>query len=208
MSTEVLVVRHGQTFGNVDELFCGHSETELTPLGIAQARALGRRLANETIDVVVASDLSRAADTARHVVDGRGLEITLDPRLREMYYGDWEALPGKELIEKHPEVMREFFLCQRAAPGGESVRALRERTSAALQEIASQHRGRKVLVVSHGNAIMALVAESLAMPEHATWSFAFENTSLTRLHVSNSGRVTVRSLNDASHIEGLTEATA
>ena len=206
MSTEVLVVRHGQTFGNVDDLFCGHSETALTPLGITQAQALGRRLANEVIDVVVASDLSRAADTARHVIEGRGLELVLDARLREMYYGDWEALPGKDLIERHPEIMREFFLCQRAAPGGESVRALRDRTNLAFQEIVERHRGKRVMLVSHGNAIMALVAELLAMPEPATWSFAFENTSLTRLHVSKSGRVTVRSLNDASHIEGLNEA--
>jgi broad specificity phosphatase PhoE len=208
MSTEVFLVRHGQTFGNVGGLFCGHSETSLTPLGAAQARALGRRLAGTHFDAAISSDLSRAVDTARHALDGRGLEVSLDSRLREMHYGEWEALPGDELQEKHPDHMREFFLCNRPAPGGETAAELRQRTTAAIRAIVDTHRGGNVMVVSHGNAIMAMLAELLALPMEATWTFAFENASLTRLHFSRSGRLTVRSLNDAAHIEGLEALSA
>jgi broad specificity phosphatase PhoE len=208
MSTEILLVRHGQSVGNTLDLFCGHDDTPLTPLGMAQARALGRRLAKTQIDAVIASDLSRAADTARLATHGRGLALALDPRLREMHYGEWEALPGKALGEKHPELMRAFFRGEAAAPGGETVAELRARTAPALLEIAEAHRGRTVMVVSHGNAMMAMVAELLALPLSATWAFTFENTSLTRLHVSKSNRLTVRSLNDAAHIEGLAESHA
>jgi broad specificity phosphatase PhoE len=203
VSTEVLVIRHAQTFGNVEGLFCGHSETALTPLGIAQAQALGRRLASFTIDAAISSDLSRAADTARHALASHRLEPSFDPRLREMHYGDWEALPGKELIAQQPETMQAFFRCEIAAPGGESVADVRARTHSAFRAAVDAHQGKTIALVSHGNAIMALLAELLGMPASSTWAFALENASLTRIHVAATGRVTIRTMNDHSHIEGV-----
>lgn len=203
MSTDVYVVRHGQTEGNIRDLFCGHTETPLTALGVAQARAVGRRLAHVSFAAAYASDLSRASDTARHALHGRDLPVSHDPRLREMYYGDWEGLPGKELGEKYPDIMRAFFTGKGTVPGGESIAALRRRTTEALHDAVARHRGDPVLLVSHGNALMAMVAEALGLPVENTWAFSFENTSLSHLHVSKSGRVSVRFLNDATHIQGI-----
>lgn len=202
-TTDVYLIRHGETHANLDQLFCGHSETALTPLGIAQAKAAGRRLAGVEFAAAYASDLSRAADTARHALDGRDVPLTLEPRLREMFYGDWEALPGKQLEESHRDLMRDFFQCRAPAPGGETVTELRARTSEAVRDIVARHRGSAVMVVSHGNAMMALMAELLGLPHEATWSFAFDNTSLTRLHFSKSNRLTLFGLNDTSHTVGL-----
>jgi broad specificity phosphatase PhoE len=201
--TDIYLIRHGETFGNIDQLFCGHSETALTPRGIAQAAAVGRRLADVPFVAAYASDLSRAADTARHALGERGIPLKLDTRLREMHYGEWESLPGKQLEATHRDVLREFFQCRRAAPGGETVEQLRARMAEAVAEIVDAHRGSSVMVVSHGNAMMGLMAELLALPVESTWSFAFENTSVTRLHFSRSGRLTIFGLNDASHIHGI-----
>jgi broad specificity phosphatase PhoE len=209
MTTTVLVVRHGQTYGNIEGRFCGHSETELTPLGIAQARAVGRRLSDTAADGAFTSDLSRAADTARHALEGRnGLEPVLDPRLREMHYGEWEARPGKEIGEQHPDLLREFFQCKVPAPGGETLEQLRARTAAAVRDAVEAHKGGTVLVFSHGNAIMAMIAEFLRLPIELTWSFSVDNTSITRMSFSKSGRFTLLSFNDATHTHGLTEANA
>ncbi|MEP7214978.1 MAG: histidine phosphatase family protein [Anaerolineaceae bacterium] len=207
MTTSVLLVRHGQTHGNVEQTFCGHTDTELTPLGVAQARALGRRLKGQKIHAAYASDLSRARMTAQHALDEASpLPIQLDPGLREMHYGEWEGLKGEDLRESHKEMMREFFLCRAPAPGGESVAQIRERTAASVRRIAAAHIGQTVLVVSHGNAIAAMLAEMLHMPIESSWSFAVENTSLTRMQISKSGRLTLLGFNDASHIHGLAEA--
>ncbi|MGE5596836.1 MAG: histidine phosphatase family protein [Hyphomicrobiales bacterium] len=208
VQTRILIARHGQTYGNIDSLFCGHSETELTPLGIAQARALGRRLADEEIHAAYASDLSRAHETAKYILEGRPLEPVLEPRLREMHYGEWEARPGKEIYEQHPDLLREFFACRAFPPGGETAADVRVRTSAALREAVERHAGQTILLTSHGNAIMALLAELLGIPLEQTWSFWFDNASLTTLRVSDSGRVTLLSLNDASHTMGLEETNA
>ena len=201
--TELFIVRHGQTYGNVDNLWCGHSETALTPLGVAQAQAAGRRLAATTFAAAYASDLSRTHDTARNVIGERDLRLFLDPRLREMYYGEWEALPGPSVEKDQPERLKRFFRCEEPAPGGESFLDIRARTRAAIEEAVERHRGENILVVSHGNAIMALVAELLGLPVTSTWSFALDNCSLTRVHVSRRGRATVLCLNDTAHTREL-----
>ena len=69
-----------------------------------------------------------------------------------------------------------------------------------------EESGQTVLVVSHGNAIAAMLSEMLHMPIESSWSFAVENTSLTRMEISKSGRLTLLGFNDASHIHGLDEA--
>ena len=209
MSTRVLLVRHAQTFGNIEGRFCGHSETELTPLGIAQARALGLRLAAEKIDGAVCSDLSRARLTAEAVLESHGdIVPAFDAGLREMYYGEWEAMLGTDVRALHPELMRSFFLGGiEGAPGGESIAEVRTRTAAAMLRAAELHRNGTVLIVSHGNAIMAMLAEVLGLPLERTWAFSIENTSVSRLLVTSKGHVTIQSLNDAAHIHGLAEAT-
>ncbi|OAI43989.1 hypothetical protein AYO38_10215 [bacterium SCGC AG-212-C10] len=213
MPTRVLLVRHGQTYGNIDGLFCGHSETDLTPLGIAQAQALGRSLASAgvTPDAVYASDLTRAAGTARYVLEShaKAPELRLDPGLREMHYGDWEARPGKEIQEQHPEIIRDFFRgIVLSTPGGETIGELRKRTAASLRTAVASHPNKTIMLVSHGNAIMAMLAEVLQLPIEGTWSFAVENTSLTRLSVSSDGRVMLTGFNDTSHTVGLAERLA
>ncbi|MCC7366316.1 MAG: histidine phosphatase family protein [Dehalococcoidia bacterium] len=205
--TRVLIARHGETYGNIDQLFCGHSETELTPRGIAQARALGDRLAEETIDAAYASDLSRAAETARHILRERTVPLALEPRLREMHYGDWEARPGKELYEAHPELLREFAECRSVPPNGETIEGLRVRTAGAVRDVVMRHQGATLLLVSHGNAIMAMLSELLGMPHSATWSFWFDNASLTTLRFSENGRVVMVAGNDTAHTRHLVEPT-
>lgn len=208
MPTTVVLVRHAETFGNIEGRFCGHSETELTPKGIAQARALGLRLKGQTFDAAYSSDLSRAHRTAVHALEHHlePLAPALEPGLREMHYGDWESLTAKEIVAKDADLMREFFRCRVPAPGGESIQQVRERTAGAVRKIVEAHPDGTLLVVSHGNAIMAMLAEFLNVPHESSWSFAVANTSISRLLFSKSGRMTLSGFNDYAHIEGIGEA--
>jgi len=205
MPTTVLLVRHAETYGNIEGRFCGHSETELTERGIAQARALGRRLAGERFDAAFSSDLSRAHRTATLALEQhpRPPLPVLDPGLREMHYGEWESLIGREIGQRTPDVLRDFFRCRVPAPGGESVQEVRERTAGALRRSVEAHPDGTILVVSHGNAIMAMIAELLGVPLESTWSFAVANTAITRMTFSKSGRMTLTSFNDHAHLEGI-----
>jgi broad specificity phosphatase PhoE len=210
MPTTVFLVRHAETYGNIEGRFCGHSETELTPKGITQAQALGKRLASQRFDAAYSSDLSRAHRTALYALEHHGspLEPVLDPGLREMHYGEWESLEAREIAAQHRDLMREFFQCKVPAPGGESVQQVRERVAGALRQRVSEHPDQTILVVSHGNAIMAMLAELLRIPHEASWSFAVANTSITRLLFSKSGRLTLTGFNDHAHLEGEAAPTA
>ncbi len=210
MPTTVLLVRHAETYGNIEGRFCGHSETELTPKGIEQAQALGRRLRGQRFDAAYSSDLSRAHRTALHALEHHEepLAPVLDPGLREMHYGEWESLNGREIGEKYPDQLREFFRCKVPAPGGESIQQVRERTATALRRTVSAHPESTILVVSHGNAIMAMIAELLNVPHESSWSFAVANTSITRMTFSKSGRMTLTGFNDHGHLEGAAAPTA
>ncbi len=204
--TDVLVVRHGQTYGNIDGRFYGHSETELTPVGVQQAQALGRKLAAREIHAAYTSDLTRAAETARHILAGRTPlpELRIDDRLREMHYGDWEALHSDEIREKQPDLMRDFFSARaHSAPGGETIQQLRARTVAAVKDAVDAHPDGTILVVSHGNAIMALFAELIGVPVENTWQFSVRNTSISHLRFGKRGRPMLMSFNDMAHADGI-----
>ena len=208
MATRILLVRHGQTVGNREGKFYGHAETPLTAAGVEQARSVGRRLAREQIDVAYASDLSRALDTARYAVDGRDLDVLTDPRLREMHYGEWEELDGRVIFNGSRDTWQAFLRGDVPAPGGEDVTAVRWRTAAALREYAERHGDRAVLVVSHGNAIMAMVAELLGIPTASSWSFVVDNASITRVDIGRGGRATLVTFNERSHLEGVPGVTS
>ncbi len=207
MPTSVFLVRHAETFGNIEGRFCGHSETELTEKGVVQAQALGRRLRTQQFDVAYSSDLSRAHRTAEFALEHHHvpLQPVLDQGLREMHYGEWESLIGREIGAASPDLLRDFFRCKVPAPGGESVQQVRERTAGALRRVVADHPDQTLLVVSHGNAIMAMLAELLGVPFESTWSFAVANTSITRMTFSKSGRMTLTSFNDHAHLEGIAE---
>ena len=97
--TKLLLVRHGETDWNRHGRWQGGSDTQLNDLGREQARALAEELDGE-IDVLYSSDLARARETAEIVAAKLGLEVRLDPRLRERGFGSWEGLTTIEIEER------------------------------------------------------------------------------------------------------------
>ncbi|MEX0781728.1 MAG: histidine phosphatase family protein [Dehalococcoidia bacterium] len=204
--THILLTRHGQTVTNREGRFCGHSETALTPLGVEQARALGRRLAGTRIDAVYTSDYSRAIDTAAIILEGRRLTPSFDPDLRELCYGEWEQRRERDVARTG--AWREEFARMRAEdpawrpPGGETIHEVRARTMAALDRIGAAQTGRTVLVVTHGTAINCMLAAVLGMAPEFTFRISVANCGLNRL-LNSRGRYTVLSLNDTAHLVGI-----
>jgi alpha-ribazole phosphatase/probable phosphoglycerate mutase len=149
--TTILLVRHGETDWNVDRRVQGHSDTPLNDTGRAQASALGRELAEEEIDAVYSSDLVRAHETARLVADPRRLAVTAIRDLRERHFGTWEGLTDEEIFTRFPEAREGPF------GDGETREEMTERVLAALHRIAETHPDSRVLVVSHGGPLRAVL---------------------------------------------------
>ena len=149
--TEILFVRHGETDWNVEGRVQGHSDRPLNRNGEAQARALADKLRDDRIDAVYASDLARARDTAAPVAEAHGLEVELLPGLREKDFGTWEGLLDTEIRERFPQA--------NGGPWGdaETSEEVTQRVLATLHEIAGRHPDGRVLVVSHGGPIRAVL---------------------------------------------------
>jgi broad specificity phosphatase PhoE len=151
--TTLLLARHGETNWNRELRIQGSSDIELNELGLKQAHALAQELEHVELDAIYASDLSRARATAEAVAASHGLEVHLDPRLRERAFGSWEGLTREDVAA----------LPDGASHDGESDDEVRERVLAAVQSIAEAHRGEQVLVVSHGGALNTLWHHALGV---------------------------------------------
>ncbi|WBL34910.1 histidine phosphatase family protein [Tepidiforma flava] len=202
--TRILLTRHGQTVANVEGRFCGHSETRLTPLGEAQARALGARLAAVAIDACYTSDLSRAVETARLALGERAIAPVRRADLRERHYGQWEMEREDDVRRRDPVRFAQMEAEDPAwqPPGGESTAGVRARTFAALQDIAAAHAGETVLVVGHGTALNCMLSMVLGMPETHVFRFDVRHCALFEVEAGD-GPLTVVRMNDAAHLDGL-----
>jgi probable phosphoglycerate mutase len=145
--TTLLLVRHGETDWNADGRLQGQTDRPLSDFGHRQARKLADELADETLDAIYSSDLSRARETAEIVGEQLGLGIGLDADLREKDWGTWEGLTPVERDRI------EFV--------GESTEAHMERTLRALRRISERHPGGRVLVVTHGGSMRRIQTATL-----------------------------------------------
>lgn len=149
----ILLLRHGETFWNREGRIQGHTESDLTPLGLQQAEAMAGLVA----DLVrrdagpwrlVASPIGRARLTAEAVSRATGLPVETDPRLAEICCGEWEGRLRADIAHYHPEVFatREWFF---GAPGGETFEDVTARAAAWLADLPPEP-DRRVIAVSHG----------------------------------------------------------
>ena len=150
----LLLARHGETDWNRDGRFQGHADPPLNERGRRQARAHAELLAGEPIEAVYSSDLLRAQETAQIVATQLGLEVVVDPQLRERDVGEWSGLTRAEIDERFPNQIQAWR--EGRAVVGETREALSERVLAAARRISAAHPDGVVLVVSHGGALRML----------------------------------------------------
>ena len=165
--TVLLLVRHGQSLGNLNYEFLGHTNKDLSELGYRQAECAADFLSDERIDAVYSSDLIRAHNTALPHAERRGLEVVDSVQLREIYAGEWEGLRVEIIKERYgnyyTDVWRaKFGTCR--IPGGESVPEVAERIHGELLKIAKENRGKRVLVGLHAAAIRAFFGKIKHIP--------------------------------------------
>lgn len=157
--TVLYLIRHGETNGNVENIFHGHTDAPLNENGIKQAEALKERFKNIEIDALYSSPLQRTMDTARAVNFYHGLPIITDERLMEMNGGDFEGVPFEDINNLYPE--EENLWCNQiwdfVSPNGEGMRDVFKRSVAAISDIVSENKGKKIAVVSHGCPIRCIM---------------------------------------------------
>jgi len=176
------VARHGETDWNVQMRWQGHTDVPLNETGRAQARALAHSLRRSNLAGVVASDLSRAHETARIVAVELGLAVAyVDPGLRERAFGVFEGLTREECETLHAEAWAAWLESKRPPQGGEAHEVLTARVVSAVCRVAERVATEEApaLVVTHGAALRALVTQATGevpppVKNGAVWRIVWE----------------------------------
>ncbi len=189
---KLIIIRHGETLGNVNNYPEGQSDGELSPLGIQQAKKLAKRLQKTPIDIAYCSDLGRAVDTAKIILEYHpDLHLHLDQRIRERYFGELEnkVYPGTfgwvdlpECVEKNESVslrVEDFF-----------------------DDIFHKHSNKTVLVVCHGGTKSGFLNVIHNKPYHdfEVWG-DIGNTSVTEIDVFPDKSFRVYYIGNTKHLE-------
>lgn len=214
MATNVYLIRHGEAFSNVDGTLGGEKgDKGLTERGFAQAQALATRLAGNPFgaEVLYASTLLRARQTAETIAPSLGLPIIFDDEIQELRPGpEIDGMRFSAVREIYPNIER--FLSDvftPLGPGGESWGSFQLRVSAALDRIITAHTGKKIVLVAHGGVIEVSFLHMLALGPQTRSRVAFHarNTAIThwRHSETHGGREEwhLVSHNDDRHLDGL-----
>jgi len=166
MERLLVLVRHGQSEWNLKNLFTGWKDPDLTPQGIAEAKAAGQRLKAKGLhfDIAFTSALTRAQHTLTLMLaelGQTGLETIRDQALNERDYGDLTGLnkddARKKWGEEQVQIWRRSY--DVPPPGGESLKDTLARSLPYymhhIQPLVLS--GRHVLVAAHGNSIRSLI---------------------------------------------------
>jgi len=207
-TTHVIIIRHGQSRGNAEGRFGGHTDTPLSPRGHKQAQATATALALEKFDAIYSSDLPRAIATAKPLAKLTGAPLKTTDALRERSVGVMEGLTFEEAAEQHPEqyqaLLRRDF--EHVLLGGESYRQTLDRASRKLDEAIAEHRGGRIALFAHTGTICILILHlmgALDAPELKPVWIATANCGIARFDLRTDGFVRVLALNDTRHLVGL-----
>lgn len=199
--TELLFIRHGETDWNRQHRFQGQIDVPLNATGQRQAARLAERLAGDRHDLLLASDLQRALQTAAPLADAWGMQPLPLPGLREQGFGIFEGLEVAAIQSGHADLWQQWLAhdADFALPGGESARQFNARVMATVQALADAHRGRRLAVVTHGGVLDMLWRHAHRLALDGQRACAIPNTGLNRLRWL-AGSVSIELWGDASHL--------
>ncbi|HWQ04644.1 MAG TPA: histidine phosphatase family protein [Longilinea sp.] len=164
--TKIWLVRHGETDWNRSHRFMGQQDIPLNVEGLRQAAELANALRGQHFDALFSSDLQRARQTAEVFAEALHLPRWLDARLREVNLGDWQGETHADIQAHFPAQWAERYAdpLNFRPPGGETVAEMAARAYQALDEIAAACPNSRVLLVSHGILLAALICRARDMP--------------------------------------------
>ena len=185
----LLLVRHGETEANRHGAFLGRTDSPLTAGGRDQMQTLAKALVGKPLAAIYTSPLQRAFETAQTIARHHPCPFTVDERLLEQDFGQWEGLTFDEVAGRFPI---DFAAWQAEATikgptDGETLMQVRERVVALYSDVVNRHQHQTVLLVAHGGVLNALVCALLQTPLRWLWAYQFQPGSLSEVLVFEEG---------------------
>ncbi len=176
--TVLILIRHGETDWNVEGRYQGQADPSLNRRGITQAHSLAHALASNPPDLLYASPLRRALETAEILAAALKLPLFTDPRLVEIHQGDWQGRLRGEIAASYPDLFKQWEEdpWKVTPPGGESLNAVQARVLTAVDEIMARHMEQRIGLVLHRIPIALLKVRYQNMDPDAVRSISLPNT--------------------------------
>jgi probable phosphoglycerate mutase len=172
MSTQLVVIRHGESNFNRERRWQGQSQDAiLNDLGWRQAECVADALRGSQPAALFSSDLTRAIQTAVPVAAAVDLPIYPEPGLREISAGRWTNHPSDEVLIEEPERVQAWneAPATTSPPDGETLAQAQQRILAVVHEQAPRYGGQTIVVVTHGAILQTLMAVALELPLERLW---------------------------------------
>lgn len=200
------IIRHGESADNAGgDRYSGITECLLTEKGVAQARAVGRYLQDKGIQRIYASPMKRTVTTAREIQALAGGHLVIDPRLREIDYGEWEGLTRKEVFQKWPDRYNAYKEnpVLNIPPGGESPQSVLDRILDFWNELQSSPATQnldRIVIVTHNAAIRILISSLMKSPLEGYRERRVDNCSVYKAVCTRDGSTSVLQENYTDHL--------
>ncbi len=203
--TRLVFIRHGESLGNAQRRFLGHTDWDLTERGYKQAECTAKYLENMHFDVIYSSDLMRAYNTVVPIAEKCGMDIIKEVGLREISAGKWEGMGYDEIQIAYPEGHKTWIedLGNAVCPDGESVLDLQTRVNATVERIVAENKGKTVCIGTHATPVrtMLCIWQKLPITEAKNINWV-TNASVTIVDYDENGAHLV-SAGYADHLKDL-----
>lgn len=202
--SRIILVRHGRTAWHAEGRYAGTADVPLDGVGTEQAQRAAELLADTKIDCIYSSPLSRCRELAKAVAEGRGLEVELDDRIKEIDLGRWDGETYKEIFEKDGEILKKWTGDPTSVtiPGGESLTDVQERAMEWFTEAANLRPEGTILAAGHGGPIRAIVAAVIGLPLGRIFRLTVDLASVSILNYKGEFS-NLELLNETRHLKSL-----
>ncbi|GIL11615.1 MAG: MSMEG_4193 family putative phosphomutase [Chloroflexi bacterium] len=199
--THILLIRHAvNDYVKTGKLAGWTPGVHLNEEGLAQAEALGQRLADAPIQHLYSSPLERTMETAQAIQKHHPhLTIRHHAGIGEVRYGDWEGQEISKLSQRKMWHVVQHYPSRAGFPNGETMRGVQERAVNAIEELVAAHPRDMVAVVSHADLIKMILAHYLGMHLDAFQRIVVSPASISTLSLGY-GRPYVAAMNDIAHV--------
>ncbi|GAA1627989.1 bifunctional RNase H/acid phosphatase [Catellatospora bangladeshensis] len=201
-ATRLVLVRHGETELTAQKRYSGRGDVPLSEVGERQAALAGVRVAGLRPDRVVSSPLSRCRATAAAVAEAAGgVPVSVEKDLIECDFGAWEGLTFSDVRERYPAELDAWLGSTSVAPPkGESFQQVAKRVRGAMGRLQQAYEGQTVAVVSHVSPIKLILRDALAAGDAFLYRLLLDPAGISIVDVWPDGGVSVRTVNDTSHL--------
>ena len=207
--TEIILIRHGETDWNREQVFRGRIDVALNEVGLTQARAVQESLKDTEIDGIYSSPLSRAFETARIVGEKRNGEVRVEEGFIDIDFGAWQGLSHQEVKEGYTDLYAAWLTQPQVVtfPDGESLKEVSRRSMEGLEEVIKNNPGKTLALVSHRVVLKVLLCTILGLELSHFWYLRQDTCAINRLEHKD-GNFFLTLLNDTCHLREVQGASA